>query len=554
MPDTTRPRGTLISPINFAAPITNPYGLANVGVSASLSFVDIDGDGDLDALIGNSVGNTLVQLNTGSATSPAFAAATPNPYGLADVGRYASLSLVDIDGDGDLDALIGNYDGHTVVQLNTGSPAAPAFAVATTNPYSLANVGNSASPSFVDIDGDGDLDALIGNRNGHTLLQLNTGSPTAPAFAIATTNPYGLANVGYYASPSFVDIDSDGDLDALIGERLGNTVVQLNIGTSTAPAFAAATTNPYGLARTSSWASPSLVDIDDDGDLDVLIGNGVGNTVVQLNTSNPVAPVTSTTTNGTYGVGSVITFTIAFDEAVIVVGTPSIALETGATDRAATYTSGSGSTTLTFSYTVRAGDTSADLDVVNARALKLNGGAMADAAGNNAILALAAPGAAGSLGANANIVIDGSAPRGALLPTPAFAAPTANPYSLGRVGNFASPSFADIDGDGDLDALIGESSGNTVVQLNSGSATSPAFAAATTTPYGLVDVGGYANPSLVDIDGDGGPGCLDGQRRWQHRGAAEHWQRQQPGFCCAHHQPLRPGRCRPLRQPQPGGH
>ncbi len=514
MADTTRPRGTLFGPINFAPAATNPYGLTVPGNFASPSLIDIDGDGDLDALIGNRVGNTLLQLNTGSATLPAFAAASTNPYGLVDVGYFANPSFVDIDGDGDLDALIGNGAGNTLVQLNTGSSAVPAFAAASTNPYGLANAGFYTIPSFVDIDGDGDLDALIGNRLGNTVVQLNTGSATSPAFAAASTNPYSLGDVGSSASPELVDIDGDGVLDAFIGTNsYGNILVQLNTGTTTSPAFAAASINPYGLVTFGNYSSPNFVDIDSDGDLDALVGNSAGTLWVQLNTANPVIAITPTTANGRYGVGSVISFTIAFNEAVIVNtagGTPSIALETGATDRAATYTSGSGTGTLTFSYTVRAGDTSADLDVISASALKLNGGTIRDAAGNNAILTLAAPGAAGSLGANANIVIDGTAPRGALPPTPAFAATTTNPYGLADVGFYASPGLVDIDGDGDLDALIGNSNGNTLVQLNTGSATGPAFAAATTNPYGLADVGLSASPSLVDIDGDGDLDALIG--------------------------------------------
>ncbi len=512
MADTTRPHGTLTGPINFAAHTANPYGLADAGSYASPSFVDIDGDGDLDALVGNREGNTLVQLNTGSNIQPAFGAVVTNPYGLANVGTYASPRLVDIDGDGDLDAVISNNLGNTVVQLNTGSRTSPAFATGTTNPYGLANAGAAASAALVDIDGDGDLDALIGNSLGSTALQLNTGSATRPAFAAATPNPYGLADSGTYASASFADIDTDGDLDALYGYFQGNVVLQLNTGNATSPAFAAATTRPYNLSFVTFSIEPAFVDIDADGDLDALIGNSLGNISVQLNMANPTIAITPTTANGTYGVGSVITITIAFNEVVNVVGTPSIALETGSTDRAAVYTSGSGTTTLTFSYTVRAGDTSADLDVVNASALKLNGGSITDAAGNNAVLTLAAPGATGSLGANANIVIDGVAPRGALTFIPVLAAATINPYGLADVGFGASPRFVDIDGDGDLDALIGERYGNTLLHLNTGSASSPAFATATTNPYGLSDVGTFASLSLVDIDGDGDLDALIGER------------------------------------------
>jgi hypothetical protein len=104
---------------------------------------------------------------------------------------------------------------------------------------------------------------------------------------------------------------------------------------------------------------------------------------------------------------------VRFSEAVLVntsAGTPRLQLETGAIDRYAIYSGGSGTNTLSFSYTVQAGDSSADLDQLSANALELNGGTIKDAAGNSASLTLAAPGATGSLGANANLVINTSAP------------------------------------------------------------------------------------------------------------------------------------------------
>ncbi|MFQ2815141.1 cadherin domain-containing protein [Aeromonas caviae] len=127
-------------------------------------------------------------------------------------------------------------------------------------------------------------------------------------------------------------------------------------------------------------------------------------------TAPVVSGVSSTTAAGTYGVGSVISIQVTFSEAVTVSGTPQLTLETGATDRTINYVSGSGSNTLTFNYTVQAGDTSADLDYLSAGALGLNGGTIRDAAGNNATLTLPTPGGVGSLGANEAIVIDTSGP------------------------------------------------------------------------------------------------------------------------------------------------
>ena len=127
-------------------------------------------------------------------------------------------------------------------------------------------------------------------------------------------------------------------------------------------------------------------------------------------TAPTVTNVTSTSADGSYTTGAVIPITVTFSEAVTVTGTPQLTLETGATDRVVNYISGSGTNTLTFNYTVQAGDSSADLDYVSTTALALNGGTITDAALNAATLTLAAPGAAGSLGANKALVIGTTVP------------------------------------------------------------------------------------------------------------------------------------------------
>jgi len=132
-------------------------------------------------------------------------------------------------------------------------------------------------------------------------------------------------------------------------------------------------------------------------------------TYVEDSTNPTVSNVSATNPNGTYTTGDTIHVTIQFSESVTVTGTPRLQLETGATDEFANYVSGSGTNTLTFDYTVVSGDASSDLDYTSTGALTLNGGTIKDAAGNNATLNLPAPGAAGSLGANKNIVIDTTA-------------------------------------------------------------------------------------------------------------------------------------------------
>ncbi|SVA67368.1 uncharacterized protein METZ01_LOCUS120222, partial [marine metagenome] len=91
-------------------------------------------------------------------------------------------------------------------------------------------------------------------------------------------------------------------------------------------------------------------------------------------------------------------------------GTPRISLETGSSDVAVNYSSGTGTNTLTFNYEVATGHVNSDLDYLSTSALALNSGTIKDIAGNDATLTLASPGESGSLGDNKALVVDGSPP------------------------------------------------------------------------------------------------------------------------------------------------
>jgi len=113
----------------------------------------------------------------------------------------------------------------------------------------------------------------------------------------------------------------------------------------------------------------------------------------------------ASTPDGTYVTGNTVDIEVEFSSLVNVTGTPTLVLETGVTDRSATYQSGSGTDTLVFRYSVQSGDASGDLDYVSNSSLSASGGSITGAVGN-AVLSLPQPGAAGSLGANRNIIID----------------------------------------------------------------------------------------------------------------------------------------------------
>lgn len=414
----------------------NPYGLIDVGSLASPTLVDIDGDGDLDAFVGNNYGNTLFFRNTGTASIAVFAAASPNPFGLSDVGDLTNPAFVDIDGDGDLDAFIGNSYGNTLFFRNTGTTNNPIFAVPSSNPFGLTDVGSGASPTFADIDNDGDLDAFLGNSAGNTLFFRNTGTASSAIFAAPNPNPFGLSDVGFRASPIFADIDSDGDLDAFLGNNEGNTLFFRNSGTVSSPMFAASITNPFGINDVGISASPTFVDIDNDGDLDPFVGNQDGQTQFFQNVGTGNSPVFSIYPFGLGNVGNDASPTFADID----------------------------------------GD--GDLDVF---------------VGNN----------------------DGNTlffQNTGTVNKPVFAAAITNPSGLINVGVNADPTFVDIDGDADLDAFIGNGTGNTLFFRNTGTTSNPVFVTPTTNPFGLINMGAGASPSFVDIDSDGDLDALVGSR------------------------------------------
>ena len=113
-----------------------------------------------------------------------------------------------------------------------------------------------------------------------------------------------------------------------------------------------------------------------------------------------------------------LSVTVTFSEPVTVTGTPQLTLSTGSPATTAIgYASGSGTSTLSFTYPVASPNFSLDLDHASTTALGLNAGTILDAATNAAVLTLPAPGAAGSLGANKALVVDTTAPTTPPTPT-----------------------------------------------------------------------------------------------------------------------------------------
>ena len=215
---------------------------------------DLDGDGDLDLITGNDNGQVnRVYLGNGSG---AFAAgsdvATPT-------NATRSASLGDLDGDGDLDLITGNYNNQVNrLYLSNGSGAFAAGSDVATP------TNQTRSVSLGDLDGDGDLDLITGNGSSQVnRVYLSNGNGT---FAAGSDVETGTTNVTL--ATSLGDLDGDGDLDLITGNH--NQVNRVYLGNGSG-AFAAGSDVESG--TTNKTFSTSLGDLDGDGDLDLITGN-----------------------------------------------------------------------------------------------------------------------------------------------------------------------------------------------------------------------------------------------------------------------------------------
>ncbi|MEO0538560.1 MAG: VCBS domain-containing protein [Cyanobacteria bacterium P01_A01_bin.123] len=275
----------------------NPFNGIDVGFSSTPTFADIDGDGDFDALVGESDGNLNYFENTGSTTNPVYEAQTgaDNLFNGIDVGFSSTPTLADIDGDGDFDALVGERDGSLYYFENTGSATNPVYEQQTgaDNPFNGIEVGFRSEPTLADIDGDGDLDALVGEQSGTLNYFENTGSATNPVYEQQTgaDNPFNGIDVGAHSTPTLADIDGDGDLDALVGEYSGNLNYFENTSSATNPVYEQQTgaDNPFNGIDLGNYSTPTLADIDGDGDLDAVVGERDGNLNYFENNQSPAA-------------------------------------------------------------------------------------------------------------------------------------------------------------------------------------------------------------------------------------------------------------------------
>ncbi|HVN37584.1 MAG TPA: FG-GAP-like repeat-containing protein [Myxococcota bacterium] len=503
-PSPAHARATLFTEITGAS---SPVNGLTPGNGSAPAVGDLNGDGKLDLVVGNSAGTFVYYKNVGTAIAPVFQlqTGTANPLNGVDVGIASAPALVDLDGDGDLDLVSGERYGRFLYFENTGSPTAPAFVqrTGTANPFNGLDAGDISAPAFADLDGDGDFDMMSGNLAGTFVYYKNVGTATAPAFQLqtGTNRPLGDIDVGSYSVPRFADLDGDGDLDLVVGNRdatFGALRYFENLGFPTQPAFGngelLSIANPLADTNLGPYANafPAFGDFDGDGDFDLVVGNSSNSLHYFKNLRGQLLVARTGTANPLNGFSA---------------GAYHAAPAFGDLDGDGDVDMISGNVSGTFTYFQNTGN------VLNPAAFVQRTGTANPL--NGLTVGVSSVPTLGDIDGDGDLDLIAGEGLGTFLYfqntgtklAPAFVqrTGTANPMNGVDVGTQAAPFLVDVDGDGDLDLIAGRYTGDILYFENTGTKLTPHFVQRTggANPFNGIDVGVYSRPALRDVDGDG---------------------------------------------------
>jgi hypothetical protein len=264
-----RNNGTPESP-GFIQDNTLVAGIPDVGLNSYPAFADLDADNDFDLLIGRDGSSLYYYKNNGTATSPVwtreyttFASVETNTY-------WKNPTFADLDSDNDYDLIYGTSTGALYVYRNNGSTSLPQFQFYPDYFRVIKLPGNGATVSLADYDSDGDYDLISGIWTGKFIYFRNDGSSSAPEFNIVNM-PFSNLGPSSYSTPEFVDLDVDGDYDIVSGALDGKIYCYMNNSGS----FSQNNTI-FNFIDVGFSSAPAFADLDGDGDADLLVGSETG--------------------------------------------------------------------------------------------------------------------------------------------------------------------------------------------------------------------------------------------------------------------------------------
>lgn len=204
---------------------------------------------------------------------------------MIELGENAAPALVDYDGDGDLDIIVGNsgtqLNGEFIASLslleNKGTATLPSFELINDDYLNLSQSKfRDAKPYFVDLNNDGKKDLLLAataiDLTHHLYFLPNQASGSGQQFDVSSPREVALA-IAENDNPYFYDVDNDGFVDLLLGKVTGGLEYRRNTGNTTDPTFILETDAFAGISNNTGRRNlvPLMDDINNDGVADLLV-------------------------------------------------------------------------------------------------------------------------------------------------------------------------------------------------------------------------------------------------------------------------------------------
>lgn len=233
------------------------------------AWADYDGDGDLDLFVGfRGQTSRLYRNDRGT-----FVDVAPQ-VGLADANEVRVASWGDYDDDGDPDLFIGYARTTTVPNRLYRNEGGTRF-VDVGREMGIDVAATSRQASFLDYDNDGDTDLFVAFRDRANMLHRNDGGKYVEVGA-----EVGIADPRKTVGVAWFDMDADGDLDAFVANQDGDVNgLFRNDGSKFTDVAKQLAMDGAGRPRVYGGVGPSVVDFDNDGDLDLYVANYGPNTM-----------------------------------------------------------------------------------------------------------------------------------------------------------------------------------------------------------------------------------------------------------------------------------
>ncbi|MEW6607593.1 MAG: VCBS repeat-containing protein [bacterium] len=279
----------------------------SVGNDAVPQVVQWDGIGNKDLVVGNKAGEIYLFLSTNTSGTPTFSTEQKIQANNKDidVGDNAAPFIVNWDNLGNIDLVIGEKDGSLNLYRNL-SDKPPVFSI----PSKIAsvptdlNAGSRVIPHVLNFNNDGAKDMVVGDGNGNVKLYLNSGNDNDPKFSDAYTFQVdagtltGIVDlaVGDNASPYVYDWDGNSIKDLIVGDSQGFIYIFINSKTDDSPLFKPGTRATTGTGtnqplQVTGDATPIITDWNNDGLMDLLVGENYGYVNLFLNSGTNQKPV-----------------------------------------------------------------------------------------------------------------------------------------------------------------------------------------------------------------------------------------------------------------------